>query len=63
MTLCTLDSRGGGELVRKPESGDTQDHDFYLYMARFYEEKGDLSRANWAIRKAAYHQLFPPALE
>ncbi len=63
MTLCAQDSRGGGELVRKPESGDTQDHEFYLYMARLYEENPDLGRANWAIQKAMYHQLFPPALE
>lgn len=60
MTLCTLDSRGSGELVRKPESCDTQDHTFYLYMARFYEEKGDPTRANRAMGRAIDYQLFPP---
>jgi hypothetical protein len=45
---------------RKAESYDPQDHEFYLYMARFYEEKGDLSRANRAIQRSLDHQPFPP---
>jgi hypothetical protein len=45
---------------RKAESYDPQDHEFYLYLARFYEEKGNLSRADWAMGKAIDFQLFPP---
>ncbi|UCB53560.1 MAG: hypothetical protein JSV10_05660, partial [Candidatus Zixiibacteriota bacterium] len=48
---------------RKAESYDPQDHEFYLHMARFYEEKGNLSRADWAIQRATHYQLFPPAFE
>jgi hypothetical protein len=51
------------KFFRKAESYDPQDHQFYLYMAGFYQEKGNQGRANWAIQKAMYHQLFPPALE
>ncbi|MGB2770491.1 MAG: hypothetical protein WBC88_12265 [Candidatus Zixiibacteriota bacterium] len=57
------DFKEAEKFFRKAESYDPQDHEFYLYMAGFYQEKGNQGRANWAIQKAMYHQLFPPALE
>jgi len=47
-------------LFRKAESYDPQDHEFYLYLARFYEEKGNPGLADWAVGKAIEYQLFPP---
>jgi hypothetical protein len=47
-------------LYQTAESYGPQHHEFYLYMARFYQEKGDPSRAHWAMGKAIEYQLFPP---
>lgn len=54
------DLKKAEEFFRKAESYGPQDHRFYLYLAALYQEKGDLSRANWAIQKSMDYQLFPP---
>jgi Tfp pilus assembly protein PilF len=48
------------KLFRKAESYDPQDHEFYLYMASLYREKGEPGRADWAVGKAIEYQPFPP---
>ena len=54
------DLKKAEQFFRKAESYDPQDHDLYLYMAGFYQEKGNQGRANWAMKKAIDYQLFPP---
>lgn len=54
------DLKKAEEFLRKAESYGPQNHRFYLYMVAFYQEKGDLSRANWAVQKSMDCRLFPP---
>lgn len=48
------------EFYQKAESCDPQNDGFYLQMVRFYENQGDLARAEMEFQKSIKYRLFPP---
>jgi len=54
------DLKEADKFYQEAESYDPQNHEFYLYLAVFFEKKGDHAQAKTAFQKSIKYQLFPP---